>query len=94
MPAGTKTELVALLNAVVTAYAGNEIATAERTRSMPWTAEEENAVRMAYLGSQIATGAYPRMMAAFTEQSGPVDLEAVFRRALERVLDAFDPESR
>ncbi|MBB6416571.1 hypothetical protein HDC93_002154 [Streptomyces sp. AK010] len=49
---------------------------------------------MACLGSRIATGAYPRMTAAFTEQSGPVDLEAVFRRALERLLDAFDPESR
>ena len=94
MPAGTKTELIALLNSVVTTHTGNEIATAERTRSMPWTAEEENAVRMAYLGSQIATGAYPRMTAAFMEQSGPVDMEAVFRRSLERVMDAFDPELR
>ncbi|MFI7142164.1 hypothetical protein ACIBQ5_31965 [Streptomyces massasporeus] len=49
---------------------------------------------MACLGSRIATGAHPRMTAAFTEQSGPVDLEAMFRRALERLLDAFDPESR
>jgi hypothetical protein len=49
---------------------------------------------MAYLGSPIATGAYPRMAAAFMEQSGPVDLEAVFRRALERILDAFDPGLR
>ncbi|MET9395012.1 TetR/AcrR family transcriptional regulator [Streptomyces sp. NPDC006624] len=94
LPYGAKTELIALLNGVVTTYTGNDIATAERTRAMPWSAEEENAVRMAYLGGQVATGAYPRLAAAFAEQSGPVDLEAVFRRALERVLDAFDPGSR
>ncbi|MFJ1975163.1 TetR/AcrR family transcriptional regulator [Streptomyces sp. NPDC087903] len=92
VPYGTKMELVALLNGVVTTYTANEIATAERTRSMPWTEAEENAVRIAYLGSQVATGAYPRLAAAFMEDSGPIDLEAVFRRALERVLDAFDPE--
>jgi AcrR family transcriptional regulator len=57
LPNGAKMELVALLNAVVTTYVANEIATAERTRSMPWSAEEENAVRIAYLGSQVATGA-------------------------------------
>ncbi|MEU0247599.1 TetR/AcrR family transcriptional regulator [Streptomyces sp. NPDC006235] len=94
VPAGTKTELIALLNGVVTTYTANDIATVERTRSMPWTVEEENAVRMAYLGSQVATGAYPRLAAAFMAQSGPVDLESVFRRALERVLDAYDPGLR
>ncbi|MFE0475538.1 TetR/AcrR family transcriptional regulator [Streptomyces sp. NPDC058947] len=94
VPAGTKTELIALLNGVVTTYTANDIATVERTRSVPWSVEEENAVRMAYLGNQVATGAYPRLAAAFAEQSGPVDLEEVFRRALERVLDAFDPERR
>ncbi|MGW0868608.1 TetR/AcrR family transcriptional regulator [Streptomyces sp. NPDC002611] len=94
VPAGTKTELIALLNGIVATYTANDIATVERTRSMPWSEEEENAVRMAYLGSQVATGAYPRLAAAFGEQSGPVDLNAVFRRALERVLDAFDPALR
>ncbi|MGP4009992.1 TetR/AcrR family transcriptional regulator [Streptomyces sp. 4N124] len=94
VPYGTKMELVALLNGVVTTYVANEIATAERTRSMPWSEEEENAVRIAYLGSQVATGAYPRLAAAFMEQSGPIDLEAVFERALGRVLDAFDPDLR
>ncbi|MFH9007873.1 TetR/AcrR family transcriptional regulator [Streptomyces afghaniensis] len=94
VPAATKTELIALLNGVVTTYTANDIATVERTRSMPWSVEEENAVRMAYLGSQVATGAYPRLAAAFMEQSGPVDLESVFRRALERVLDAYDPDLR
>ena len=93
-PYGVKMELVALLNGVVTTYAANEIATTERTRSMPWSEEEENAVRIAYLGSQVATGAYPRLAAAFMEDSGPIDLEAVFVRALERVLDAFDPDRR
>ena len=91
VPYSEKMELVALLNGVVTTYTANEIATAERTRSMPWTEEEENAVRIAYLGNQVATGAYPRLAAAFMESSGPIDLEGVFRRALDRVLDAFDP---
>ncbi|MFI9764275.1 TetR/AcrR family transcriptional regulator C-terminal domain-containing protein [Streptomyces sp. NPDC051963] len=94
LPYGVKMELVALLNGVVTTYTANEIATAERTRSMPWTEEEENAVRIAYLGSQVATGAYPLLAAAFAEASGPIDLEAVFERALGRVLDAFDPDLR
>ncbi|MEV7079318.1 TetR/AcrR family transcriptional regulator [Streptomyces sp. NPDC093516] len=97
VPAGTKTELIALLNGVVTTYTANDIATVERTRSMPWSVAEENAARMAYLGSQVATGAYPRLAAVFAEQSGqsdPIDLEEVFRRALERVLDAFDPKRR
>jgi len=89
---GVKMELITLLNGLVTTYTANEIATAERTRSMPWSEEEENAVRFAYLGSQVATGAYPLLAAAFMESSGPVDLEAVFEQALGRVLDAFDPE--
>ncbi|MFJ6659190.1 TetR/AcrR family transcriptional regulator [Streptomyces sp. NPDC091377] len=91
-PFGTKTELIALVTGVVTTFTANEIATAERTRSMPWTEAEENAVRMAYLGAQVATGAYPRLAAAFAEQQGPVDLEAVFERSLHRVLDAYDPD--
>ncbi|WP_328497322.1 TetR/AcrR family transcriptional regulator [Streptomyces sp. NBC_00414] len=88
---GTKFELVAMVNGVVTTYVGNELATAERARTLPWSEERENAVRGAYLGSQVASGAYPRMAAAFMEDSGPIDLGAVFRRALERVLDGFDP---
>ncbi|MEU5593602.1 TetR/AcrR family transcriptional regulator C-terminal domain-containing protein [Streptomyces sp. NPDC020298] len=89
---GTKIELVAMLNGVVTTYVRNELDTAERVRSLPWSEDEENAVRIAYLGGRIASGAYPRMAAAFTADSGPIDLEAVFQRALERVLDAFDPD--
>ncbi|MFB7108222.1 TetR/AcrR family transcriptional regulator C-terminal domain-containing protein [Streptomyces sp. NPDC056190] len=88
---GTKMELVAMLNGVVTTYVANELVTAERARSLPWSEEQENAVRIAYLGGQVATGAYPRMAAAFTEDAGPIDLEAVFDRALGRVLDAFAP---
>jgi AcrR family transcriptional regulator len=89
---GTKMELIAMLNGVVTTYVGNELATAERTRSLPWSAEQEQAMRIAYLGSRIATGAYPRMAAAFSRDAGPIDLEAVFERALGRVLDAFEPK--
>ncbi|MFE4667763.1 TetR/AcrR family transcriptional regulator C-terminal domain-containing protein [Streptomyces sp. NPDC056716] len=85
-----KTELVAMVTGLVSTYVGNEIATTERTRAMPWSEEQENAARIAYLGGQVATGDYPHLAAAFAEQSGPVDLEAVFERALTRVLDAFD----
>ena len=91
LPYGTKIQLIAMLNGVVTMYVANELATAERTRSLPWSAEEENAVRIAYLGSRIASGAYPRMAAAFLEDPGPIDLEAVFHSAVERVLDGFAP---
>ncbi|MGW4023324.1 TetR/AcrR family transcriptional regulator [Streptomyces sp. NPDC005009] len=90
-PYGTKLELIAMLNGVVTTYVTNELATAERTRSLPWSQEQENAIRIAYLGGRIATGAYPRMAAAFVEDAGPIDLEAVFERALGRVLDGFEP---
>lgn len=91
-PQGAKMELIAMLNGIVTTYVSNELATAERTRSLPWSQEQENAVRIAYLQSRIATGEYPRMARAFMEDAGPIDLEAVFERALTRVLDGFDPE--
>ncbi|MGW7525051.1 TetR/AcrR family transcriptional regulator [Streptomyces sp. NPDC054783] len=88
---GTKLELIAMLNGVVTTYVRNEIDTAERVRALPWSEDEENAVRIAYLGGQVASGAYPRTAAAFAEDAGPIDLEAVFERALERLLDAVAP---
>ncbi|WBO67301.1 TetR/AcrR family transcriptional regulator [Streptomyces camelliae] len=90
---GTKLELIAMLNGVVTTYVRNELDTAERVRALPWSEDEENAVRIAYLGGQVASGAYPRMAAAFAEDAGPIDLEAVFERALGRVLDGFTPGS-
>ena len=34
-----------------------------------------------------ASGAYPRLAASFMEDAGPIDLDAVFERMLERVLD-------
>ncbi|MFE9119163.1 TetR/AcrR family transcriptional regulator C-terminal domain-containing protein [Streptomyces sp. NPDC007172] len=86
---GTKMELIASVNGVVTTYVANEIATAERTRSLPWSSEQEQGVRIAYLFSQVATGRYPRLAAAFAEDSGPIDMDAVFERALTRTLDAF-----
>ncbi|MFF4801747.1 TetR/AcrR family transcriptional regulator [Streptomyces sp. NPDC001351] len=88
---GMKMQLVGMLNGCVTSYVATELAAAERTRSLPWSAEEESAVRIAYLGSALAGGAYPRMAAAFTEDSGPIDLEGAFELMLERMLDAFEP---
>ena len=90
-PYGTKLQLLALLNGCVTTYVTNELATAERTRALPWSEEQENQARIAYLGGQIASGAYPRMAAAFMEDAGPIDLEAVFEWMLDRVLDSFSP---
>ncbi|MEL5954397.1 TetR/AcrR family transcriptional regulator [Streptomyces sp. CLV115] len=86
---GEKMELIAMVNGVVTTYVANEIATAERSRSLPWSEEQEHAARTGYLISQIETGKYPRMAAGFAEDSGPIDLEGVFDRALHRVLDSF-----
>ncbi|MFF1834005.1 TetR/AcrR family transcriptional regulator [Streptomyces sp. NPDC058231] len=86
---GEKMELIAMVNGVITTYVANEIATAERSRSLPWSEEQEHAVRTGYLLSQISTGKYPRMAAGFAEDSGPIDLEGVFERALRRVLDSF-----
>ncbi|TXS47302.1 TetR/AcrR family transcriptional regulator [Streptomyces sp. OR43] len=86
---GEKMELIAMLNGVVTTYTANEIATAERSRSLPWSEEQEQAARTGYLISQIMTGKYPRMAAGFAEDPGPIDLDAVFDRALARVLDSF-----
>ncbi|MEW2072729.1 TetR/AcrR family transcriptional regulator [Streptomyces sp. NPDC013433] len=88
---GTKLELIAMLNGIVTTYVTNELATAERTRSLPWSQEQEDAARITYLGGRIATGEYPRMAAAFAEDAGPIDLEAVFERAIGRMLDGFEP---
>ncbi|MCX4879735.1 MULTISPECIES: TetR/AcrR family transcriptional regulator [unclassified Streptomyces] len=88
---GMKMQLVGMLNGCVTSYVATELAAAERTRSLPWSAEEESAVRIAYLGSQVAGGAYPRMAAAFTEDPGPIDLDGAFELMVERMLDAFAP---
>lgn len=88
---GTKLELFAMLNGVVTTYVRNELETAERTRALPWTEEQENAARTAYLGGRLASGAYPRLAAAFAQDPGPVDPEAFFERTLDRILDAFTP---
>ncbi|WP_326583884.1 TetR/AcrR family transcriptional regulator [Streptomyces sp. NBC_00487] len=90
-PYGTKMQLLGMLNGCVTTYVANELATAERVRSLPWSEEQENAVRIAYLGSQIASGEFPRLAAAFMEDSGPIDLEQVFEWMLGRVLDSFAP---
>lgn len=88
---GMKMQLVGMLNGCVTSYVATELAAAERTRSLPWSAEEESAVRISYLGGALAGGAYPRMAAAFTEDSGPIDLDGAFELMVERMLDAFAP---
>lgn len=90
-PYGTKMQLLGMLNGCVTVYVSNELSTAERVRSLPWTEEQENAVRFAYLAGQVASGAYPRLAAAFAEDSGPIGLGDAFEWMLGRVLDSFAP---
>ncbi|MFF2851811.1 TetR/AcrR family transcriptional regulator [Streptomyces sp. NPDC058001] len=88
-PSGTKMVLVAMVTGVVTTYVSNELATVERARSLPWSEAAENAARGAYLGSRLATGAYPRLAAAFAQDAGSADVDAVFEGIVHRVLDGF-----
>lgn len=37
-----------------------------------------------------ASGRYPRLAAAIAEDAPPADYEAVFERAVNRILDAFE----
>ncbi|MFJ8084403.1 TetR/AcrR family transcriptional regulator [Streptomyces sp. NPDC096205] len=91
-PYGTKVELIAMVNGVVATSVANELAVAERARTLPWSEEQENAVRSAYVGGQLASGEFPRLAAAVAEGgAGDVDLEAVFERVVGRVLDAYAP---
>ncbi|MET9735420.1 TetR/AcrR family transcriptional regulator [Streptomyces sp. NPDC006458] len=92
LPYGTKVELIAMVNGVVATSVANELAVAERVRTLPWSADQENAVRSAYVGGRIASGEYPRLAAALSE-GGPeaVDLDEVFERVVGRVLDAYAP---
>ncbi|GGX50007.1 hypothetical protein [Streptomyces fructofermentans] len=47
-PYGTKSELVAMVDGVVTARVGDEPATAERARSPPWSEEREDSSRCSF----------------------------------------------
>ncbi|MFD3720855.1 TetR/AcrR family transcriptional regulator [Streptomyces sp. NPDC058674] len=93
-PDGAKLELVAALNSSVAAFAGSELALAERARSLPWSAAAEQDARQAWLGSRLASGEYPRLTAALTGGAAPIteagpDLAAVFERTVERLLAAW-----
>ncbi|MYV56226.1 TetR/AcrR family transcriptional regulator [Streptomyces sp. SID3212] len=94
LPPGEKMELISMISGVVTTFVAHELQTAERNRTLPWSAEQEQAVRMAYLGREIASGRFPRLAALMTSASEPVDLDAVFERALDRVLDSFGGQAR
>lgn len=91
---GTKIELLAMLNGIITAYVSNELSAAERARTSPYAPEQEQAARTAYLTRALADGAYPRLAKALASGSGPVDSDAVFDRVLDRVLDGFDGSRR
>ncbi|WMX47793.1 TetR/AcrR family transcriptional regulator [Streptomyces roseicoloratus] len=89
LPGGTKMELIATVNGTVMTIVANELALAERARSLPWSEEEEQAVRQAYLASRLATGDYPHLTAVLTGAVPPPDAEEVFTRTLDRVLNSF-----
>ncbi|MEV4683914.1 TetR/AcrR family transcriptional regulator [Streptomyces kurssanovii] len=88
-PYGTKFELIAMVNGTVMTTVANELATAERARSLPWSPEREQAARRAYLEGQVAGGNYPRLAAALGDAAAPGDAEETFERVLRRVIDAF-----
>ncbi|ARZ70898.1 TetR/AcrR family transcriptional regulator [Streptomyces sp. HU2014] len=91
---GTKVELLAMLNGVITTYVSNELSTAERARNSPYPPGEEEAVRAAYLMRVLSEGEYPRMARTLTSGPGVIDLDEVFARAIDRILDGFEAESR
>ncbi|MFC7306907.1 TetR/AcrR family transcriptional regulator [Streptomyces monticola] len=88
-PGGTKMELIAMVNGTAMMSVANELAMAERSRSLPWTEEQEQAVRGAYLRRRLAGGEYPHLAALFTEGPPPPDAEEAFERAIERILGGF-----
>ncbi|MFI1971088.1 TetR family transcriptional regulator [Streptomyces cinnamoneus] len=88
---GTKMELLSMLSAVVAAYVTHELSAAERARSSPFAPGQEQAARQEHLVRQLAGGAYPRLAAAFAAPSEVPDGEALFERAVERVLAGFAP---
>lgn len=53
VPPGTKLELFGMVNGSVMTFVANEQAIAERSRSVPWSAEQEQAVRGAYMMGQV-----------------------------------------
>ncbi|MEU3688882.1 TetR/AcrR family transcriptional regulator [Streptomyces narbonensis] len=92
LPGGAKMELIANVNGTVMTIVANEIALAERARSLPWSGDQEQAVRDAYLMRQLAGGGYPRLAAVLAGAGGErPDPEEVFERTLRRVLDSFVP---
>ncbi|MER7345358.1 TetR/AcrR family transcriptional regulator C-terminal domain-containing protein [Streptomyces aurantiacus] len=88
-PHGTKLELVAAVNGAVMTSVANELAVAERSRSLPWSQEQEQAARGAYLAQQMAGGAYPRLARVLADTGAPADADEVFERMMRRVLGAF-----
>ncbi|MEU6376200.1 TetR/AcrR family transcriptional regulator C-terminal domain-containing protein [Streptomyces sp. NPDC046909] len=93
-PAGTKLELFGMVNGSVMTFVANEQAIAERTRSVPWSAEREEAVRGAYMMGQVMGGGYPHLAALFAEGVAPPDdPEGAFDRMLGRLLDSFEPKN-
>ncbi|GGT41377.1 TetR/AcrR family transcriptional regulator [Streptomyces purpureus] len=95
LPGGAKMELIATVNGTVMTLVANELAIAERTRSLPWSAERERAVRTAYLMGRLAGGGYPRLAAVLIEAGAEtLGIEEIFDRTLNRVLDSFVPAAR
>jgi AcrR family transcriptional regulator len=92
VPPGTKLELFGMVNGSVMTFVANEQAIAERSRSVPWSAEQEQAVRGAYMMGQVMGGDYPHLAALFAQgMAPPDDPEGTFDRMIGRLLDSFAP---
>jgi AcrR family transcriptional regulator len=88
-PGGAKLELIGMVNGIAMTTVANELALAERTRSLPWSEEQEQAVRAAYLKREVASGTYPRLAGLLAGAPAPDDAAESFDRALRRLLDSF-----
>ncbi|MGI5483618.1 TetR/AcrR family transcriptional regulator C-terminal domain-containing protein [Streptomyces lavendofoliae] len=88
-PGGAKLELIAMVNGTAMTTVANELALAERTRSLPWSEEQEQAARAAYLKREVASGTYPRLAGLLAGAPAPADAAESFDIALRRLLDAF-----
>ncbi|MGK5632106.1 TetR/AcrR family transcriptional regulator C-terminal domain-containing protein [Streptomyces sp. URMC 123] len=90
---GTRLEVISMVNGIVTAYVDTELSMAERDRTSPFPPGAEQAARSAYVARVLAEGRHPRLAAAYERAPWPLDMDAQFERAVNRVLASFERES-
>ncbi|MDK1473477.1 TetR/AcrR family transcriptional regulator [Streptomyces sp. 549] len=87
LPGGTKTEIVALMNALVTQFARVEL----QSRLVD---SDRRTAQIAYLSQVAAQGDHPRLAAAMADRTAPEPAdspEALFEHTMRRVLTGLLP---